>query len=68
MFMNPRKHRLMPGKSCCNDLLEFLEKVTSMVVEEQPKDVVVFDFAKAFDEVPIRRLLVRMRAQGIWNS
>jgi hypothetical protein len=58
----------MPGKSCCSNLLEFLEKVTSMVVEEQPMDVVVFDFAKAFDEVPKRRLLVRMRAQGIWNS
>ena len=42
------------GRSWATNLLEFLEKATTMVDEGKPFDVVFLDFAKAFDKVPKR--------------
>ena len=42
----------MPGRSCCTNLLEFLETVTKVIDAGKPFDVVFLDFAKAFDKVP----------------
>jgi hypothetical protein len=38
-------HGFLPGKSCCTNLLEFMEKVTSAVYEGVPYDVIFLDFA-----------------------
>jgi hypothetical protein len=51
------QHGFMPNKSCCTNLLEFFEKVTSVVDQGSPFDVIFLDFAKAFDKVPKERLL-----------
>jgi hypothetical protein len=59
------QHGFMPNKSCCTNLLEFFEKVTSVVDQGSPFDVIFLDFAKAFDKVPKERLLEKLRAHGV---
>jgi hypothetical protein len=59
------QHGFMPNKSCCTNLLEFFEKVTSVIDQGSPFDVIFLDFAKAFDKVPKERLLEKLRAHGV---
>ena len=58
----------MKGRSCATNLLEFLEKATASVDEGKPFDVVFLDFSKAFDKVPIARLLEKIAAHGIQGN
>ena len=55
----------MRGKSCTSNLLAFLDKVTAAVDNGEAVDVVYLDFAKAFDKVPVERLLKKVEAHGI---
>ena len=55
----------MKKKSCLTNLLEYLETLHKLLDEGNSVDIVYCDFAKAFDKVPIRRLLVKMEAHGI---
>ena len=55
----------MANKSCATNLLEFLDKITSEVDNGNPVDVVYLDFSKAFDTVPIRRLVGKLRAHRV---
>ena len=64
-IINASQHGFMRGKSCTSNLLHFLEKVTALVDSGVPVDVVYLDFAKAFDKVPVERLLKKVRAHGI---
>jgi len=45
--------------------LEFFEEVMRSVDEGSPVDIVFLDFAKAFDKVPRRRLVAKLKAHGI---
>ena len=47
------------------NLLAYLESVTKHVDSGLPVDTVYLDFAKAFDKVPHRRLLMKLKAHGI---
>jgi len=64
-LINESQHGFMSSKSCCTNLLEFFERVTRAVDEGTPYDVVFLDFAKAFDKVPRKRLLEKLRAHGV---
>jgi len=55
----------MAKRSCLTNLLEFLEHVTDAVDHGKPVDVTYLDFQKAFDKVPHRRLLNKLKAHGI---
>jgi len=59
------QHGFMKDKSCVTNLLEFLEKATTVVDGGDGFDVIYLDFAKAFDKVPRERLLNKVRAHGI---
>ena len=59
------QHGFMRGRSCTSNLLSFLDKVTAAVDSREAVDVIYLDFAKAFDKVPIQRLLKKVRAHGI---
>jgi hypothetical protein len=59
------QHGFMRRRSTMTNLLEYLEKLTSMVDSGQDVDVVYLDFSKAFDKVPIRRLLQKCEGLGI---
>jgi len=59
------QHGFMKNKSCTTNLLEFLEKVTKMVDNGDPVDIIYLDFSKASEKVPKFRLLAKMKAHGI---
>jgi hypothetical protein len=59
------QHGFLKDRSCVTNLLEFLEKATTVVDSGKGFDVIYLDFAKAFDKVPVERLLNKCRAHGI---
>jgi hypothetical protein len=59
------QHGFFKNRSCSTNLLEFLERASSVVDEGGGYDVVYLDFAKAFDKVPSKRLLKKIWAHGI---
>jgi hypothetical protein len=59
------QHGFLKDRSCVTNLLEFLEEATTVVDGGAAFDIIYLDFAKAFDKVPIKRLLKKVRAHGI---
>ena len=55
----------MKGKSCLTNLLEFLDKITMSIDDQVPVDTVYLDFSKAFDKVPHKRLISKLKSIGI---
>ena len=55
----------LPGRSCLTNLLAYLENVIKHVDSGLPVDTLYLDFAKAFDKVPHRRLLMKLKAHSI---
>jgi hypothetical protein len=47
------------------NLLETIDSVTSELADGQPVDLVYLDFAKAFNTVPHKRLLLKLKAYGL---
>ena len=64
-LIRPSQHGFMKGKSCVSNLLSFMERITASVDGGDPVDIVFLDFAKAFDKVPVERLLRKVWAHGI---
>jgi len=70
-LIHDSQHGFRKGRSCLNNLLTFLDKVTEYMITGNSVDVIYLDFAKAFDTVPHQRLLEKLKAHGIggklWN-
>ena len=65
MLMKLSQHGFSKGRSCTTNLLEFLEDLVNYVENGKPVDVIYLDFAKAFDKVPIKKLLQKLKAMKI---
>ena len=59
------QHGFLKDRSCVTNLLEFLEEATTVVDGGEGFDIIYLDFAKAFDKVPVKRLLKKVKAHGI---
>ena len=59
------QHGFQKKKSTLTNLLNYMEAVTEAVDKGLQVDAVYFDFKKAFDKVPHRRLLAKLEAVGI---
>jgi len=59
------QHGFTRGKSCLTNLLETLENWTRALDEGYGLDVIYLDYRKAFDSVPHRRLLEKLKGLGI---
>ena len=59
------QHGFLPGRSCLTNLLAYLENVTKLIDSGLPVDTLYLNFGKAFDKVPRRRLLMKLKAHGI---
>jgi ribonucleases P/MRP protein subunit RPP40 len=55
----------LKGRSCLTNLLEFLEIVSNYIDQGHPVDVIHLDFQKAFDKVPHKRLMMKIKSLGI---
>lgn len=59
------QHGFRQKRSCLTNLLEYVEKLTKAIDSGQDLDMIYLDFSKAFDKVPIKRLLVKIKAIGV---
>ena len=59
------QHGFRNKRSCLTNLLDFLHDVFNRYDESKAVDVIYLDFQKAFDKVPHKRLLVKLKAHGI---
>ena len=59
------QHGFQHGKSCTSNMLMYWDKITQYVDKGTPVDVVYLDLSKAFDTVPHKRLIAKIRAHGI---
>jgi hypothetical protein len=56
------QHGFMSGRSCLTNLLESLESWTAALDEGYGIDVIYLDYRKAFDSVPTRRLMEKLKS------
>ena len=59
------QHGFRTNRSCLTNLLESSECITKLLDEGNPVDIIYLDFSKAFDKVPHKRLIEKLRAHGI---
>ena len=59
------QHGFQKKSSCITQLLECLNDWTDSYDKKQSTDVVYLDFSKAFDSVPHKRLIFKLRSIGI---
>ena len=62
------QHGFRNNRSCLTNLLEFYEHVFANYDERIPSDIIYLDFQKAFDTVPHKRLLIKLKAHGIGDQ
>ena len=59
------QHGFMQKKSCQSNLLETFEECTRAIDEGYNLDIIYLDYKKAFDTVPNKRLLSKLKSYGI---
>lgn len=64
-LLKESQHGFTSGKSCLTNLLDFFEIVTNELDDGNDVDLIYLDFSKAFDKVPHKRLVSKLRAHGI---
>jgi len=64
-LFSKQQHGFIPGRSTTTQLLSYLNKCVEATAKGDVIDAIYFDFAKAFDTVPHRRLIKKLRAYGI---
>ncbi|XP_073516627.1 uncharacterized protein [Phyllobates terribilis] len=62
------QHGFMRDRSCQTNLIAFYEEVSSQLDRGESVDVVYLDFSKAFDTVPHKRLVYKMRMLGLGDN
>jgi hypothetical protein len=55
----------LPRRSCLLQLLEFVHWIVSVINAKDCVDAIYLDLQKAFDRVPRKRLIAKLRAYGI---
>ena len=62
------QHGFRNSRSCLTNLLEFYNYIFSNYDERVPSDIIYLDFKKAFDTVPHKRLLIKLKAHGMGDQ
>ena len=64
-LLSCKQYGFISGRSTTTQLLSYLDKCIETIVTGGVVDPIYFDFAKAFDTVPHRRLLGKLSCYGI---
>ena len=64
-ILTPRQHGFRSGHSCESQLVLACDDWASAMNKGIRTDVAVFDFSKAFDSVPHKRLIAKIKSYGI---
>ena len=64
-ILSKRQYGFISGRSTTTQLLYYLDECTKIVADGGVVDSIYLDFSKAFDTVPHRRLLGKLKAYGI---
>jgi ribonuclease P/MRP protein subunit RPP40 len=67
-LMTNTQHGFRKGKSPQTNLIEFLNETTKWLDENHDFDIIYLDFAKAFDKVCHKRLIVKLETIGITGN
>lgn len=67
-FLNLQQHGFRRLHSCQSNLLMFWSKVEKIIESGNSVDVVLLDFAKAFDKVSHVKLLEKLKLSGVNNQ
>ena len=59
------QHGFLEGRSCLSNLLTTMEEWTRIIEDKGSIDCIFMDFMKAFDSVPHKRLLHKLRGYNI---
>ena len=64
-LLSKRQYGFLPKRSTTLQLLKVLDEWSVCLERGEPVDAIYTDFQKAFDKVPHRRLLAKLKAYGI---
>ena len=64
-LFNNSQHGFRGGRSCLSQLLNHIDRITSLLEDGNDVDVIYLDFAKAFDKVDIGVTLRKLKSLGI---
>ena len=64
-LINKQQHGFVNNKACNTNLLETIDLLTKLLADKESFDLLLLDFAKAFDVVSHQRLLIKLEAYGI---
>ena len=64
-LLSTKQFGFIPGRSTVTQLLQYLDKCCDTIATGGVIDTIYLDFQKAFDTVPHRRLLGKLRSYGI---
>ena len=64
-IITDRQHGFMKQRSCLTNLLECFESWTQALDEGFEVDVIYLNYRKAFDSVPILRLIEKLKVYGL---
>ena len=67
-LLSSKQFGFLTGRSTITQLLKFLDDCAAKIATGGVVDTIYMDFAKAFDKVPHRRLLHKLRSYGIDNN
>ena len=64
-LLSKQQHGFRPGRSVETNLIDSYNYITELLDQGLPVDMILLDFAKAFDKVCHRRLHLKLKAIGI---
>ena len=64
-LITENQHGFRSNKSCLTNLLDFFNDLCVSWDVREPHDMIYLDFQKAFDKVPHKRLISKLREHGI---
>lgn len=67
-LLSPKQFGFISGRSTTTQLLYFIDKCIDSISAGNVVDTIYFDFAKAFDSVPHRRLLHKLKSFGVCGN